>query len=121
MADSKAKITAEMQAEDNYRKSLNADAACVWKKNSGKTLPKKVRDSKRYKCRYSAHTKALKHAFESGVFEVKHEEGIGFGVLPSRTCLLQMQKTNEKLNAFGHALKHAPFIMEEMAFVLKGG
>jgi len=80
MADSKAKITAEMQAEDNYRKSLNADAACVWKKNSGKTLPKKVRDSKRYKCRYNAHTKALKHAFESGVFEVKHEEGIGFGV-----------------------------------------
>ena len=77
-------ITPQMQAEDHYRLSSVEDkdkVQCLWDLTSShEKLPRCKETNKPYMSRYNTHTKALKDAFETGVFELRFEEGIGFGV-----------------------------------------
>eukprot|EP00957_Ditylum_brightwellii_P092994 7080184-Ditylum_brightwellii.AAC.1 len=71
MPASKSTITTEMQAEDNFHVYFVAAAAtvqekprCLWRKSSGKDIPKSKRNSKPWNDNDKSHHTHLKKAFE---------------------------------------------------------
>ena len=87
-----------MQAEDHYRLSSVEDKAkihCLWNTSRSKYEPWCKKKEKVYMSYYNTHMKALKNAFEPGVFGLWSKEGIGFGVYASKN-LSQAKKENQK-------------------------
>eukprot|EP00957_Ditylum_brightwellii_P027286 2063165-Ditylum_brightwellii.AAC.1 len=62
-------ITPEMIVEDNYCKCLDETTTHLWYDSSGKTFPTKRCDQKKFLCKYNAHKKALRTAFDADDFQ----------------------------------------------------
>eukprot|EP00957_Ditylum_brightwellii_P148002 11269110-Ditylum_brightwellii.AAC.1 len=98
-ANIKSTITAEIQAEDNFRVYFAAAVAtgqekprCLLRKSSGKDIPKRKSNNKPWNDSYKSHCTHLKKAFESVYLHSNSKKVLGLVSIPQRACHQAAQK-----------------------------